>query len=785
MGKPSRSTADVTALKTVDLSSASDELLVRISSTMGLNLNLAEMQRLRDYFRGRRQPTDVELQAIGQTWSEHCIHKTFRGDVVTESGVIRGLLRSYIARATRELNKEWCFSVFEDNAGMVDFDLGQVIAAKVETHNHPSAVEPFGGAATGTGGVIRDVLGVWGEPIALTDVLCFGPLGMRYEDLPPGVKHPRYIYKGVVAGVGAYGNNMGIPTVSGAVIFDEGYTGNVTVYCGCVGILPKDKYVRRTRAGDLAILAGGKTGRDGIHGVTFASAELSEAVDELRSAVQIPNPLVEERLKRAVIRIRDEGLASGTTDLGGGGLSSAIGEMAHRSGLGVTVNLDVVWLKEANMAPWEIWVSESQERMLFSVPEGNEGRVLEILAEEELEAGVLGRFDGSGRLVVMYRGTEAANLDLDFLFSPPCAVRRAARVPVSGGEPPPEIEEPPDLAEELLTLLSTPNIRSKEDVIRTYDFEVRGCTAVKPIHGYEAGPSDAAVIKPLRESWMGAVISCGINPFYPDPYWMAAASIEEAVRNAVAVGGRRIALLDNFVWGNPEYEDRMGALVRAVEACYDFSKALDAPFISGKDSLYNESPLGPVRPTLLITGIAIMPDVRRAITLDLKEMGDPVYLVGTTKEELAGSAYFRLRGAGGGAVPKVDGRVSSATMDAVIGAMDGGLVMACHDLSEGGLGVAAAEMAISSENLGLSIDLARAAGGNMRDDFILFSESQSRFLIEVRKASEAAFLSAMEAGGVPCARIGEVGEPGLNIRGAKGEAYRLSPEELRETWRGY
>jgi len=777
-----RRASDKLSLFTVDLSAADDRDLVEISKSMGLNLSLDEMRCLKGYF--KTPPTDVELQTLGQTWSEHCIHKTFKGDIRTEKGVVRGLLKNYIARATRELKKPWCISVFEDNAGLVDFDNGYVVAAKVETHNHPSAVEPFGGAATGVGGVIRDILGVWGEPVANTDVLCFGPLDIRHEELPPGVKHPKYIYKGVVAGVGAYGNNMGIPTVSGGILFDRGYTGNVIVYCGCIGVLPKDLYIKNTREGDYAVMAGGKTGRDGIHGVTFASADLPEGSEELRSAVQIPNPVVEERLKRAILRIRDGRLASGVTDLGGGGISCATGEMAHRSGLGLDVNLDVVHLKEANLAPWEIWVSESQERMLVSVPEGNVEKVLEIFKEEDVEACVLGRFNRSGRIKVTLHGEVVCDLDLDFLYSPPKVTRKAARVIIPSAKY--RLDEPGDLAEELLTLLADPNVRSREDVIRTYDHEVRGCTAIKPLQGEESGPNDAAVIKPLKDSWMGLVISCGINPFYPDPYWMAAASIEEAVRNNASVGGRRVAILDNFVWGNPEREERMGSLLRAVEACYDFSMALDMPFISGKDSLYNESPLGPVRPTLLITGVGIIPDLRRAVTLDLKKEGDPIYLIGLTKDETGGSAYFRSKGVAGGACPKIDAKVSKRTIDTLVNAMDGGMVMACHDLSDGGLGVAAAEMVIASDGLGLAIDLRRAPSAVGRSDIILFSESTSRFLVEVDRGHAKDFENLFR--GLPHGEVGEVvggRRAGLRLQDLKGRELVLGSSGMRKMWRGY
>jgi len=749
---------------------------------MGLNISLDRMKYLKQYFKDRPL-TDVELEMIAQTWSEHCFHNVFKGDVLTDDGrLIHSILKTYIMRATRELNKEWCISVFEDNAGIVDFDNGYAIAAKVETHNHPSAVEPFGGAATGVGGVIRDILGVWGEPVALTDVLCFGPLDIKYEDLPPGVKHPRYIYRGVVAGIGSYGNNMGIPTVSGAIFFDKGYTGNVVVYCGCIGILPKDSYVRNTCEGDFAVLAGGRTGRDGIHGVTFASVELTEESEELRSAVQIPNPIVEERLRRAIIQIRDERLASGITDLGGGGLSCAAGEMAYRSGLGVDIDLDRVLLKTPDMAPWEIWVSESQERMLLSVPEKNLMRVIEIFNEEDVEASVVGRFVETGRVRVFAKGRTVCDLDLKFLFNPP-KVTRKARLPKPAHSEV-NLDEPRDLGEELLKLLSEPNIRSKEDVIRTYDHEVRGCTVIKPVYGDEAGPSDAAVIKPLKDSWKGIAISCGINPFYPDPYWMVANSIEEAVRNNVAVGGRRIALLDNFVWGSPENEDNMGMLLKAVEACYDFSKALDAPFISGKDSLYNESPLGAVRPTLLITGIGIISDVRKVVTPSFKEEDNPIYMLGLTKEELRGSAYLRHKGVDGGEVPRVDGVISKRIIDTLIRVIDEQLVLSCHDLSEGGLGVAAAEMVVASKNLGAEIHLRKVLSGTRRSDFILFSESASRFLVEVDRSRYKRFEEFFSE--LPFSKIGRVVKgAGLRIIDLNSRVSELSSREIKKAWRGY
>ncbi len=740
----------------VDVLGADDRGLLEISSELGVALNLQEMKSVREYFgRVGRNPTDVELQTIGQTWSEHCFHKTFKDKIRFDGRVINGLFKTYIAKAVEKIKPRWCFSVFEDNAGIVRFDKGYGVAVKVETHNHPSAVEPFGGAATGTGGVIRDILGVWADPIACTDVLGFGPLDFDYEKLPAGVKHPKYVYMGVVAGIGSYGNNMGIPTVNGAIYFDESYTGNVVVYCGCVGLLPLDKFRKNAKADDVIVLAGGKTGRDGIHGVTFASAELTEKSEEVsRPAVQIANPIEEEKLKRAIIQVRDLELASGITDLGGGGLSSAVGETAKKYGCGATVELDRVPMKYAGLAPWEIYVSESQERMLLTVPPMNVERVLGIFDNEDVEATAIGKLTSNGLLRLSYCGEQVVEMDISFLFEP-CKITRTAECPVVN-DAEPEFAEPEDLDDVLLRVLGSPNVASKESVVRSYDHEVKGNTVLKPLQGEFGGPNDAAVLKPLDGSWKGIAVSCGMNPSYGkiDAYWMAASAIDEAVRNNVAVGGRRIALLDNFTWGNPERPERLGSLVRACEACYDFAVAFGTPFISGKDSLYNESPLGPVTPTLLITALGIVPDIRSVVSMDVKVPGDSVYVVGETFPELGGSEYYKLKGFLGKTVPRVRGGRARRVFRAVTRAVDSGLVKACHDLSEGGLGVAAAEMAFAG-GYGLELDLRKVPWkGLRRDDFVLFSESNSRFLVEVSGKARDEFEQIMK--GVACAEVGRV-----------------------------
>lgn len=769
----------------INLLHANDEQLLQVSRELGLALNLEEMRACKKYFMKRgKNPTDVELQTIGQTWSEHCYHKTFKGEILVGKRKVR-LFKDFISKVTKELSPKWCISVFEDNAGIVDFERGYAIAVKVETHNHPSAIEPFGGAATGVGGVIRDILGVWAKPIANIDVLGFGPLDYSYEALPPGVKHPKYVFSGVVAGIGSYGNNMGIPTVTGGIYFDESYVGNPVVYCGCVGLLHLEKYVKNTRPGDIAVLAGGLTGRDGIHGVTFASAELTEESEEIsRPAVQIANPIEEEKLRRAIIQIRDEGLASGITDLGGGGLSCAAGEVANRSNCGICVELDEVKLKYPNMAPWEIWISESQERMFLTVPEKNIKRVLEIFGDEDVEASVVGRFTEGNAVKVLYHGHEILNLNLDFLFGPPTIKRTVKRKVSKPTEP--HISQPSNLTEVLLKILAAPNVASKETVIRTYDHEVQGNTVLKPLHGKHGGPNDAAVLKPLQDSWQGVVLSCGMNPSYGriDPYWMAAASVEEAIRNNVAVGGRRIALLDNFTWGNPEKMEQLSSLVDACVACYKFSKAFGTPFISGKDSLYNESPLGPVTPTLLITAVGVIPDVRRAVSADLKESGNAIYIVGRTYPELGGSEYYKLFGEVGRSVPKIRLAEAKIVLNSITKAIDSGYVRACHDISEGGLAVAAAEMVIGSD-YGADIDLRKVPAqmsGKARDDFILFSESNSRFLVEVARGKEREFEKLV---GKYSALVGEVSETDdFSVVGLKGrKILSTNSEKLRKAWK--
>ncbi len=775
----------------IEILGKSDEALLKISKDYLLALNLEEMKKIQDYFSKKgRNPTDAELETIAQTWSEHCVHKTFKGIIKTPDLEIDGLLKTFISKATKELNMPWCKVVFKDNAGIVEFDDNYDIAMKVETHNHPTALDPYGGAGTGSGGVFRDIMGVGAKPILSTDILFFGPIDQPRDKLPKGVMHPKRLMKGAVAGIRDYGNKMGIPTANGGIGFDEGYIGNPLVYAGCVGIIPKGKYIKSPQPGDVILLVGGKTGRDGIHGVTFASLELSTESEKTSSgAVQIGNPIEEKRALDAILRARDAEngpLYSAITDCGGGGLSSAAGEMGKD--IGIVVDLEKVPLKYAGLEPWEIWVSEAQERMLLAVPKKNLERILKIFENENSQATVIGEFTGDKKLILKYNGKIVADLDMDFVHeSIPRVVRKAEWKKQEYPEP--DFPDKDDLTEDLKEILKSPNVASKEWVIRQYDHEVQAKTVLKPLQGInQDGPGDACVIKPVENSWKGIVVSNGVNPKYSiDPYNMTLSAIDEAIRNNVCCGGRRIAILDNFSWDDPEREDSLGRLVEACKGCYDGAIGFETPFISGKDSLYNEyiTDKGKriaIPSTLLISAIGIIPDVRKAISMDVKEIGNPVYIIGETKDELGGSHYYMIHGFKGNRVPSVDLKKAKKSFDALIKAMDKGFVKACHDCSEGGIGVTASEMAFAG-NLGMAIHLDRVPTSLNRNDKILFSESNSRFLVEVDKGKQKEFEKIME--GNSFARIGEVTEvKRLVIIGLKGNPIvEEDINELKKVWK--
>jgi phosphoribosylformylglycinamidine synthase len=786
-------------LISVALRELDDAGLLKVSRDGQLSLSLPEMQAIQAHFRAAgREPTDVELETLAQTWSEHCSHKTLKGKIDFDGRRIDNLLKETIFGATQELRKQlgaddWCVSVFEDNAGVVRFDEHYNVCFKVETHNHPSALEPYGGANTGLGGVIRDPLGtgMGAKPICNTDVFCFAPPDTPPGELPPGVLHPRKVMQGVVAGVRDYGNRMGIPTVNGAICFDPRYLGNPLVYCGTVGLLPVEKSAKQPMPDDLIVAVGGRTGRDGVHGATFSSIELTSESETISGgAVQIGNAITEKKLLDVLLQARDLNLYHAITDCGAGGFSSAVGEMGEK--IGASVQLDKAPLKYDGLSYTEIWISEAQERMVLAVPPASWDRLYALCAAEGVEATVIGTFEATGRLKLSYAGHSVADLDIHFLHNGRPAVVRKAVAPeplaFSARSAPRGLnastEGPTDI---LLKLLSQWNVCSKEWVIRQYDHEVQGGTVIKPLVGVaNDGPGDAAVITPVLGSWKGLAIGCGINPRYGDldPNAMAALAIDEAVRNVVAVGAdpSRIALLDNFCWGNTDRPEVLGSLVRAAEACRDVALAYRMPFISGKDSLNNEFHAQGrnivIPPTLLISAMGIVPDVRRAVTMDFKEVGNRVILVGATRDELGGSHFHLVTGQDGGNVPMVDLELAPRIFAKVHEAVRRGLVRSCHDLSEGGLAVALAEMAFAGS---IGVDVTRLPG-DLGDDVQLFAESATRFVLEVQPAQAATVESLLA--GLPLCTLGQtVKEPRLRIAGRSGDwIVWASLDQLKRAW---
>lgn len=746
----------------IEIINLDDKQLVELSKKNVLSLSLVEMKEVQKYFKNiKRNPTDVELETIAQTWSEHCKHKTLTGNIeyceektgkkVTKK--YKNLLKETIFKATVELNKKWCLSVFKDNAGVIDFDKTNGVAFKVETHNHPSALEPYGGSATGIGGVIRDILGVGlgAKPLANTDVFCFGLPDTKSSEVPEGMHHPKRIAKGVVSGVRDYGNRMGIPTVNGAVFFDKGYMANPLVYCGTMGIIPKNKTSKEVKSGDLVLVVGGRTGRDGIHGATFSSVELDKESDV--SAVQIGNPIVEKKVLDTMLKARDLKLYRGVTDCGAGGLSSAVGELGEKTG--VVVELEKVPLKYKGLKPWEIWISEAQERMVFAVPSKNKKKILDLFKKENVEATFIGKFTNDKKLTLTYNGEQVACMEMSFLHDGvPKPTRQAVwKEQVIKKQSPVKVSAAV-LSSDIKNVLADINVCSRDYIIRQYDHEVQGQTVVKPLQGNSitnSGPSDAAVIWPytvVKNTKKAIVLSNGLNPEYGkiDTYKMAASAIEEAIRNAVCVGAdpEKISLLDNFCWGNPNKPEILGSLVRASQACYDLSKGFDIPFISGKDSLYNEYTIAgktySIPPALLISAMGVIDNVGNTVTMNLKDSGNYIYLIGVTKNELGGSVYAKNKNIKGGFVPGLDIKNSKNLMKKVNSAIVKSLVEACHDCSEGGFITAVSEMAFAGEKgVTIDADLIKVDDNKMTLAEVLFSESNTRFIVEVKPENSSDF----------------------------------------------
>lgn len=701
---PDPGTAAVVPVRGLDL-----DALVALGRARSLALDPAELEVIRDHFTDAgRDPTDVELETLAQTWSEHCAHKSFRARIVADDGVERPSLLAMLRTSTERLDAPWVRSAFVGNAGIVSYHPDTTVALKAETHNHPSAVEPFGGANTGVGGVIRDVLGAAHRPIAVTDVLCFGDPDLPLDEVPEGSLHPRRIRDGVIDGVADYGNKIGLPTVAGAVLYDPGYTTNPLVFAGCIGTAPTRPLPSGARPGDRVVVLGGRTGRDGIRGATFSSATMDATTGEVAGAsVQIGEPITEKLLIDVLVGAED--LYSDITDCGAGGLSSAVGEMAE--GVGADVELTRAPLKYSGLAPWEIWLSEAQERMVVAVPPDRLGALQERCDRHRVELADLGHFTGDGRLVVRHDGAVVLDLDTGFLHDgrPPRTLRAVMPEPdhaLIG-------RHVDDAGATVLTLLAHRNIASKAATIHRYDHEIRGATLVRPLVGVRHdAPADGVVLAEPTDRH-GLAIGIGVNPWFGvhDPGAMALAAVDEAMRNVVAVGADpdRVSLLDNFSWGDPTDPETFGGLVAAVEGCVRAAAEFHAPFVSGKDSLNNTYVTAygrrhAVPPTLVITAVAHVPDVDHCPTPEPGGPGEVVVLLGRTRPEFAGSHLDLVQGAPDtvGAVPRPDADAADRYRR-LHRAIRAGIVRTCHDVSEGGLAVALAELCIAAR-LGIRVD---------------------------------------------------------------------------------
>jgi phosphoribosylformylglycinamidine synthase len=766
-----------------------DDASLRALSEAGLHLDLHEMRAIQAHFAALgRDPNDIEVEVLAQTWSEHCKHKTFSAEVEID-GVRKAPFMARLKQASRQYH-DLVVSAFVDNSGVMRFYDGWAVAGKVETHNSPSAIEPYGGAMTGSGGVFRDILGTGqgARVIASTDMFCLAPPDLPAKSIPPGALPPDYLLRKVVAGVRDYGNRIGIPTNNGSVHFHPDFRAKPTVIVGAYGLLPEALAAKgRARPGDRILVLGGRTGRDGIHGATFSSAAMTSSTVEVNAtAVQIGNPVEEKRLLDAVLAIRDAGLVRAITDCGAGGFSSAVGEMAE--GTGALVELDRAPLKYPGLAPWEIFVSESQERMVLAVAPDAIARVHEICAVYNVEATDIGGFDASGRLRVAHGGAVVCDLDLGFLHDGlPRRILSGTWRPSPGwAELPAAPITPDDWRRAALGVIGRPTVASKEPIVRQYDHTVQGTSVVAPYTGARgASASDAAVLAPVLGERYGLVIAHGLNPVLNtfDPYWGGVWAVAEALANLTAVGGnfREASLIDNFIWPTPDSES-LGQLDRAVDACVDCMHALGIPFISGKDSLsstyrYPDGRELKIPPVLCVSAFGRIADVDRVVTPDFDRVGSTLVLVGRPDYGgMAGSMYLEAAAMRGEREPRVDLAGLARVLDAVRDAIWNRLATACHDISHGGLLVAVAEMGFGA-GFGAELDLTPLGE---RPELALFNETAGTFVVEVESAAAA----AAAFGGVPHWVIGRTVEaPALRAVHDGRALFEVPLADLAAAWR--
>ncbi len=783
----------VGGVKVVPIREATTVQLTELSKDK-LFLDSTEMSVVQEYFRGlKRDPTDVELEIIAARWSEHCGHKTFNAKVVVD-GVVKEPLFDRIKNAAKEHFGNLVVSAFGDNSGVMKFYDGQAICGKVETHNSPSAIEPYGGAMTGSGGVFRDIMGTGqgAKTIISTDMFCFAPPNLDESLLPAGTLHPDYLQRRVIQGVRDYGNRMGIPTANGSVHYHPDFRAKPTVIVGAYGILPESRAQKgEPLIGDLVVIIGGRTGRDGIHGATFSSGEMTDRTANVNSsAVQIGNAIEEKRTFDALLEARDEGYIRALTDCGAAGFSSAIGEIGEN--IGVTVDISKVPLKYAGLAPWEIWLSESQERMVAAVSPDDIAGFMTICEKYNVEAMVLGEFDGSHALTVNYGDQNVAKLDYAFLSDGlPQRVMHAhwerADIPeVRPTQPLSELE----WIERLEAVLAHGNVCSKEPIVRQYDHGVQGGNVVSPFGGvHQDGPNDALVIRPILGKPYGVVQSHGMNPILNrlDPYEGTVWAVAEAAANYVSAGGdiTQAAGVGNYIWPFPD-EEAMGSLDRSVDAAVDMMHLLKLPVISGKDSLSStyrgkDGEVIKIPPVYTMSIFGRIPDVEKTMTVDIKQPGSELYVVGQLSDGMGGSTYYDVTDGTSGQIPIVDTITLPATLRSVQRAIQTGTVLACHDVSEGGVVTAVTEMCFGGDcGAAISTPTYMPPYLTSRDDVGLFNETAGCFVVEVPEGTDPAELF----GAVPYTFLGiTTVEKTLAVKGGYGnQLFEVSTDTLKKAW---
>jgi phosphoribosylformylglycinamidine synthase subunit PurSL len=761
-----------------------DKQLVDLSRDK-LFLNLEEMKVIQNYFASiDRDPTDCEIEIIAQTWSEHCGHKTFKA-LLQVNGKEKKPLLKRLRDATEESKHPLVLSAFVDNSGAMEFYDGMAICGKVETHNSPSAIEPYGGAMTGSGGVFRDIAGtgLGAKVVASTDMFCFAPPDLPGEDIPPGCLHPHYLLRRVIAGVRDYGNRMGIPTNNGSLHFHRDFRAKPTVIVGAYGILPvAGCQKRKPERGDLVVAMGGRTGRDGIHGATFSSGEMTDrTIDVNSSAVQIGHPIEEKRMFDAILIARDEGLIRAITDCGAGGFASAVGEMGSETG--ARIALDLAPLKYPGLSPWEILLSESQERMVLAVAPEHIDRLFEICRGYNVEATVLGEFTGDEHFSASYAGREVMNLDMNFLHDGlPQRVMKASWKCPSFKEP--EIGAPADWPGLYKKVMGHLNVCSKEPIVRLYDHGVQGTSALPPFAGvHEDGPNDAVILTPILGRPYGMVISHGLNPVLNqiDPYYGSIWAAAEAVSNAVSCGANpcEMVLIDNFIWPFPD-EELLGALDMAIDACVDFVGATGMPFISGKDSLSStyrgkDGTVIKIPPVLCISAFGRIPDVSKTVSADFKEAGNDIVLLGfRNTEEMAGSVYCQIHDFMGNNLPRINSGELMKVLKALYRTINSGKLKACHDISEGGLAAALAEMCFGGD-IGAVIDIPEIENAAN----FLFNETAGCFLAEIPSGLEPGDIF----GDIPCRIIGmTTTDKSITLKQYGDDLFTLELDDLKAAW---